>query len=694
VTFDGYTITTTNPGNMLLVVTVFMCIFCFFIGLLVFPNSPLSPLYKHLLGKIDWSGEHSETSKTNTTQTTLKQNHTKGPQQNQYVLYNDKNDDDSELTDRYKVKKKKALRGKKRYGRVSTSDSMRKVVKISVNRPTSPKFSKGLKGSSVKSVASSSSGGKKTKITVKTKQAKIGRYEENLQFEDYFIWQNSISKEIETENDDSVSVISDTTFTGHSVLTDFDESVDSAGNKILMEREMKKILGLLGPWIMQALAVDTADLLQMMLISHFMGLGDMICYSNVWFLLGTVQMISSAWQGSAYKHFIAAVAQESSDGNRLAGQYLQLATNGTILLMLPVTLIISVWMPTIMDWFGYDDEIVEISRYYVIVAAINQLIDYVGYNFSALLEIQGYAKFNAIFDFWESLVGLVSCGLFIVLFRPSLLVLGIFHLLLDITGTIYYMYLTFEKNGWFEQYHDGMVTPMQLSMLEPMKSMARKTLPLTLISLEGYVHSILLTIFASYQGAAEAATWILLSYVWEFVEMIPLTFASAVTNRVEHNLGRNNLLTSKNLAFRALKICTILSIFCSIVLIETRFWLVWLLSLDGTLETMILEIIPYIAICQPFITIGTTASYMNEAIGIYYKAVSVDAIISICITIPFAAINTYLFNYNIEGLASAICVGYTAIGVTNIVIFMNVDWERAAYKMKKLGLEKPIMQVV
>lgn len=46
VTFDGYQVTTNNPGTFLLLLTVIVCISCFFIGVLVFPNSPLNPIYR------------------------------------------------------------------------------------------------------------------------------------------------------------------------------------------------------------------------------------------------------------------------------------------------------------------------------------------------------------------------------------------------------------------------------------------------------------------------------------------------------------------------------------------------------------------------------------------------------------------------------------------------------------------------
>ena len=193
----------------------------------------------------------------------------------------------------------------------------------------------------------------------------------------------------------------------------------------------------------------------------------------------------------------------------------------------------------------------------------------------------------------------------------------------------------------------------------------------------------MLAIFASYQGAAETATWILLRNLWGLVETVPECIASAATVRVEHNLSRGNVRTAKTIAMQTMAICTGLSGVFSLVLLDTRRYLAWCFSLDETLETMILEIIPYIAICQPFITAGVTADYLNEVLGKHKVSVKISTIIDMCFTLPVAAIFTYLLHYNIEGLASAICMGFAATGVINIFLFFNTDWQYAAKKILK-----------
>lgn len=189
-------------------------------------------------------------------------------------------------------------------------------------------------------------------------------------------------------------------------------------------------------------------------------------------------------------------------------------------------------------------------------------------------------------------------------------------------------------------------------------------------------------VFAAFQGSAEATTWILLGYVWSFIEIAPECIASAATVRVEYNLSRNNPHTAKQLANRTILFCILISVLGSAFILDTRRYLAWCFSLDQTLEMMIIEILPYIALCQPFITGGVTTEYLNEVLGKYYLSVNVSSIIDFFFTIPAAAIFTYVLNYNIEGLASALCMGYSACGVTNAIIYINTDWKYAISKIQ------------
>ena len=210
--------------------------------------------------------------------------------------------------------------------------------------------------------------------------------------------------------------------------------------------------------------------------------------------------------------------------------------------------------------------------------------------------------------------------------------------------------------------------------------MVNVTLPLLLDEFVGNIEGIVLTIFAGYQGSAEAAVWILMSYVWSFVELIPDCFGEAASTRVVRHLSKARKDVAQQLSLHSAKIGFIISVFCSVILFCWGNFFVWCLSLDDTLEQMLLEILPYIVICQPFASVGSLFWELNDALYIYKEATFACTVISIVFTIPYAAIMTYVCHYNIEGLASAMCISYTASGVVALYIFVGADWDRAVRK--------------
>ena len=110
----------------------------------------------------------------------------------------------------------------------------------------------------------------------------------------------------------------------------------------------------------------------------------------------------------------------------------------------------------------------------------------------------------------------------------------------------------------------------------------------------------MLTIFAAYQGTAEAASWVLLSYVWSVVGIAPDSFGAASSCHVAKLLGQEDGELAKQVSWQSMRIGTLISLFFASLLLIFRKQFVWCFSVDATIEQMLYELIPYIAICQPF----------------------------------------------------------------------------------------------
>ena len=105
---------------------------------------------------------------------------------------------------------------------------------------------------------------------------------------------------------------------------------------------------------------------------------------------------------------------------------------------------------------------------------------------------------------------------------------------------------------------------------------------------------------------------------------------------------------------------------------------------DEVLDGMLIEIITYIVLIDPILSIATATSYLNKGLGMYKRTTKVDLSLTLLVTIPCAIISTFVFGYDIEGLTAATYIGYATIGFFSITIFANADWERAAEKNKAL----------
>jgi len=109
---------------------------------------------------------------------------------------------------------------------------------------------------------------------------------------------------------------------------------------------------------------------------------------------------------------------------------------------------------------------------------------------------------------------------------------------------------------------------------------------------------------------------------------------------------------------------------------------------DKTIQGMLLEIIPFIVLFDPLISISITTEYLNRALALYGSATKIQIAMTILVTFPAAYISKYEFNYNIKGIVAASYLGLFSIGFCSNMVFMKADWERAVEKNKEMtGLD-------
>ena len=210
----------------------------------------------------------------------------------------------------------------------------------------------------------------------------------------------------------------------------------------------------------QSLIADGSSIVSIMIVSHYMGLREMICYSNVWFVVYSVFLINDAWYDTVYKHVNVSAAVGTNEAYHTAGKYVKIAVWGNFIIALPLSIASIVYMPAILTWIGYDESIAAISQSYAAIAVVNNLFDTSTGLIDCVLDIEGHAKFTAIFEFWDSLASTSLEFFFVKNYRPSLFQLGLFHFACDITTTGIYFIITGYFKGWFDSYTEGMRSPI------------------------------------------------------------------------------------------------------------------------------------------------------------------------------------------------------------------------------------------
>lgn len=186
----------------------------------------------------------------------------------------------------------------------------------------------------------------------------------------------------------------------------------------------------------------------------------MLCYSYVWYITDLTHIPLDAWYNAIYKHMNNACSLETAEGYHSAGHLTCIGIIGTVMLSIPLGLLTVVFMPSAMRLFGYEGAIVILSQEYAMVVVLNNLLTSVSGVMYIILDLEGYAKFTAIFEFWESGASLLAELFFIVVFSPSLLSLGIFHLTLEIASTATYFTIVW-RNGWLNGYIGGLTSPVE-----------------------------------------------------------------------------------------------------------------------------------------------------------------------------------------------------------------------------------------
>lgn len=495
---------------------------------------------------------------------------------------------------------------------------------------------------------------------------------------------NNLKNSSDSSDSSDSSVIPNDLDTAKDIVDRSEEGDDTFGN------EMRQINALATPWTISSFISDFASIVTIALISNYMSVAEMICYSYVWFIIGAAFILPSALYSSSYKHVNNAIASETEEGCFKAGKYIRISVIINTILSIPIGIAVIFGMEYILRLYGFADQMVQLSFGYTIIAVIHQVTSSTSGFMNMTVDIDGYADFNAKFTFFDAAFDICLSFFVIPFLRPSLLQLGLIHYAHEILASIVYYYLTLIRWGWYDNYKEGMLTSLNYDRQDKkaFATLVKKTVPMFFDELNGELEWLVTSYFASSLGTAQSASWILLSYIWDLIDVVPANIGSAAEYRISNQLSKGNILLAQQISSRCMILTGVTSLIGNIVMYCFRDPLTKAMVSDDGLAESLMNVIPYIVLCQPLVVLSSFAGYVNSALAMYKRATIIELSITCLVGLPLSWISTYHFGWDITGLTAAAFISDATMGAVAMAIYKNADWDKAVRKNRKIaGLE-------
>lgn len=183
-----------------------------------------------------------------------------------------------------------------------------------------------------------------------------------------------------------------------------------------------------------------------------------------------------------------------------------------------------------------------------------------------------------------------------------------------------------------------------------------------------------MAIFASFLGPAEVAAWGILGIVWTAIGGLTEAIANTAEVRCAFLLGSGQPDKAKLSAYKSIFLGVFLSLFLSSsVLIAGENLPTWFTN-DPALQHIITDLIPLFALGNIALTVGTISWTLLGSQGRYRLSTSVAFVASWFVTLPLAAIFSFILRVNLQGQIAAVVIGYLVSGTVNAYFLFRSEW--------------------
>ena len=444
------------------------------------------------------------------------------------------------------------------------------------------------------------------------------------------------------------------------------------------DRETKRILRLAIPFTFSAIVDNTSELIILAIISHTLGTDAMVAYAMTDGLVGITSSFMGGWHEAVTSLVSMACGAQNYD---LAGQYVQIACISYVLCEIPVGCIWVATMSKILLLMGFDDSVAMLGQDFVWVRILINIMTGVNQCLLDFLAAVEYAAF-------ANVMYCVGCGgsaggvaLFAYQFDASLVVLGLV-ILVNCCLLFFVVILFLLKMEGVQKFEAGLFFSCAWTDMSVVKDVRRVALPLAFGSLLAYAEWEILTLFATVLGPAEVATWAVMGFVWDMFESTTEAIGDASEVRVAYQLGKGRPSMAKLASYKSMFIALMSSILVSIIFSSLKGVLPSWLTRDATIQNMLAEMFPLVALGNVTMTMGMVCWAVIGAQGRYYLSTLIAITCSFVVTIPIGAVMVSM-RIDLQGLAFALFTGYTVTAMILSSCILMSDWENLSKKIRE-----------
>jgi len=472
-------------------------------------------------------------------------------------------------------------------------------------------------------------------------------------------------------------------------------SYDDAMKMLRYDNESIRIVKLCKPFWIDAAVSSVCDILNASMIGRGLGVDALAIYYVV-----EVPTTFTYTIISAVLETVSTLGGQSIGvgSYKLTGQYCQISIVLYTILYIPHAILWILYLKPTLRWFApdLDENIIEEGYKYFIVGLVSGYIEAFSWVLHTLLEVTDHAGYGTKSGCAHNIISVIAFYLYLKI-NPeakgdgtSLVSVSIMWFVLSIVFLIIDLVVV-KKKRWFDDFWKGMLRSVAIKNWDTVWLVLRTAAPISVGNVLLTVEWELLALFAATLGGNQVAAWGIVGSIWGVLEYVTTCVAAAGEIRVAKLLGNGNPRLAKLSAYKCLFLGNSFASIMSIVFLTGIPWLPAIFTDDEDLQQQVAMVLPYCAIGNFTLALGSIAWTLVGAQGRYNIATFHGCIGSLLVTIPCACISIFYFQWGLPSLAASVVIGYMVSGAFNTITLLLSDWEYISYKVMILnGATEPV----